>query len=549
MKRNNRIILLFAILYSLCTILGISFLVDDSFSSIQKYPVLFSVGFLCLIFLFDRLLIRLLHAVDQPHEWKWFHRQHGHLYRKFKAQLEEHPMRTTIVSLSVTWLIYIIAFYPGIVSPDPTYEIVQFFQIPNKYSSYVNLIDPHQLLTSHHPVLHAVFIGSCVKLGLLLFHSTNIGLFIYTIVQTSVLMGTLAYTIKFMKEIGTSYRFRFLTLLCYCFVPVFPFYAVTDVKDVFYTCYVILFEIMVFRLVTQKIQWNWKRILSMIGLMILVCLARKNGIYVVAITLFVLLLSRVHRKQVMLLLVCIVSFYTIYNQAILPYFHITPGSPREMLSIPFQQTARYTKYYGDEMSADERKSIDRVLDLSDLAQRYNPERADPVKNKYNPDTTTQDLKNYFKTWAYEFTKHPLVYFEATIANTYGYYSPLKYRPYVYFRDRYILNQFGFDYQHNSLANLRAVLRAYGNSFVWILPFGLLINIGFNTWIVGFMVLYYICRKKYKAILCLVPAFVTFLVCLASPVNAYFRYIMPNVFSLYILAAMFHYFQKKRKDPA
>jgi hypothetical protein len=37
----------------------------------------------------------------------------------------------------------------------------------------------------------------------------------------------------------------------------------------------------------------------------------------------------------------------------LPYFHVTQTSIREVLSIPFQQTARYVKYYGNDVTDNE----------------------------------------------------------------------------------------------------------------------------------------------------------------------------------------------------
>lgn len=54
-------------------------------------------------------------------------------------------------------------------------------------------------------------------------------------------------------------------------------------------------------------------------------------------------------------------------------------SPKEMFSLPFQQTARYVKEYGDEISEEEREIIAKVLDYDSLAEIYEPMTADPVK--------------------------------------------------------------------------------------------------------------------------------------------------------------------------
>ena len=51
-------------------------------------------------------------------------------------------------------------------SPDPSFQLLQYFNINNKYSDYVVLIDKNVILTNHHPVVHTIILGSLVKLEL-----------------------------------------------------------------------------------------------------------------------------------------------------------------------------------------------------------------------------------------------------------------------------------------------------------------------------------------------------------------------------------------------
>ena len=44
-----------------------------------------------------------------------------------------------------------------------------------------------------------------------------------------------------------------------------------------------------------------------------------------------------------------------------------------------------------------------------------------------------------------------------------------------------------------------------------------------------MIAYLIKNKKKKYIIMLMPSIMTFLICLASPVNGYFRYALPIIF--------------------
>ena len=53
-----------------------------------------------------------------------------------------------------------------------------------------------------------------------------------------------------------------------------------------------------------------------------------------------------------------------------------------------------------------------------------------------------------------------------------------------------------------------------------------------------MFTYLFYRKKYKELVYLIPSFVLVLVCIASPVNAYFRYALPFVFGLMLNLGIF-----------
>ena len=92
-----------------------------------------------------------------------------------------------------------------------------------------------------------------------------------------------------------------------------------------------------------------------------------------------------------------------------------------MLSVPFQQTARYVRDYADEVTEEERDAIDRVLDSDTIGEVDDPNISDPVKKTFNEDADSEDLKAYFKVWFQMFLKHPVCYIEATLNNYYGYF--------------------------------------------------------------------------------------------------------------------------------
>jgi hypothetical protein len=457
---------------------------------------------------------------------------------KFLKYFSDHPFIVSLIIMLICWSIYIVAYYPVILSPDPSYQIKQFFGIRTKYADYAILIDESMQITNHHPVLHTLLIGSCLKIGTLI-GNDNLGLFLYSVIQISILACTLSYSIKYMvKNMNIANKVAMIFLIIYSIVPVFPFYAMSAVKDVIFSSFIVLYVILLHRIVTSNGKgFKIHNYLGMLLLMILIILFRNNGIYVIMLSMPVLFI--VLRKKCLpytILFITVLGFNICYNDVILPYFKITPGSVREMLSIPFQQTARYSKYHGEELSEKDIAIIDKVLVYDTLADRYDPELADPVKNKFNKYATDEDLKKYFSVWFDGLVKHPNTYIDATIENVYGYFYPEKLDWYIYAKFDNRIVKDGFDYHYNSLEGLRDVLSGFGTAYAKIPIIGLIANIGFNTWLVLILFMYCLYRKEYKKLVIYLPALISIIVCVASPANTYFRYAFPYILAMPIMIA-------------
>jgi hypothetical protein len=133
--------------------------------------------------------------------------------------------------------------------------------------------------------------------------------------------------------------------------------------------------------------------------MLLMCLFRNNGIYVCLLTLPILLIiNKQNRLKIFILLLSLFGSMQIFNKVIIPALGVSDGSIREALSIPFQQTARLVKYNEGIIQDKDKEIIDKVLVYETLGDRYDPNLSDPVKNKYNPNATKEDLFNYLKVW-------------------------------------------------------------------------------------------------------------------------------------------------------
>lgn len=536
-KRKKVIVTILSILYSTFLIIGNSFIKTNSFKYIEKNIFLNIVTYFIYIMIFYYLINIVFNLIDNKKIKipKMKRIKKIHLYELFN----KNTFLFSLIFMIICWLPYIISFYPVILSPDPSFQIRQYFKIPNKYSTYSIMIDPNVTITNHHPVVHTLLLGTCVKFGTII-NNVNIGLFIYSIIQILILSSTLAYTIKFLKEENIRHIYLFMMLLVYSLVPVFPFYSMSAVKDVIFGSFIIIYIIRLYKLIKDTdIQVN--DYLKTIVLMVLIILFRNNGIHTILLSFPLLLLIKKTCKfklKILTIFLIIISFNFSYNSIILPYFKITPTSVREKLSIPFQQTARYIKEHSEDVTEEEKQIIDKVLVYDTLGERYKREIADPVKNQFNKYTTKEELNAYFKVWFNQLLKHPKTYVEATINNTYGYYYPLKNNWYIYYKFDSRITDDGFNYHYNNLELSRNILSNYGSTYQFIPILNIFVNIGINVWILIFMASYLFYRKKYNELIYLSPSFVLLLVCIASPVNTYFRYALPYVFALMLNFGLF-----------
>ena len=80
-----------------------------------------------------------------------------------------------------------------------------------------------------------------------------------------------------------------------------------------------------------------------------------------------------------------------------PQLGVEKGSVKEVLSIPFQQTARYIKEYPEEVTLKEKKAINDILSYDGIKENYNPEISDFVKNTFR-EGSEDKLDEYFKVW-------------------------------------------------------------------------------------------------------------------------------------------------------
>ncbi len=541
--KSNVLFRLLAVLFSLFMILGYSYAAVGNASLVFGNLAYFGYSCVKLVGYYFLFIVAINIAYDFMCNGKI---KEIKIKNKFIDAFNKHPVLVSAIVILICYMPYIISYYPAIMGYDPANQIKEVMGMHTRYMDSVILLDPNMTITNFNPVLHTLLLGGCFKLGHVM-GSDNLGLFMYTIIQVALVIATLSYSISYMKKEGVNNTFLFIILAIYALVPMYPFYAIGTNKDMIFCCFILLYCIKVYDLIHHE--QTLKKYIEVFLVIIMVVLTRNNGIYTFILSFpFLLIWLKGKRKAILTILIATLLFYVGYNKVLLPTLKISNTSVREILSIPFQQTARYAKEYPEDFTDEDKETIDKILNFDTLATRYNPRLSDPVKNEYNIYTTKDDLVKYFKVWSKGLIKRPVVYIDATIANTYGYFYPGKTMWYLYYKYNTKLANAGFDYHYNGLSVPRKVLNVYGEYFPHIPIVGLLVNIAFMGWVYFFLFVALIIKKQYKYLPLVFIALSFILTNIAGPANTYFRYAMPYIIPLpltfALLYLLFHENEKK-----
>lgn len=474
----------------------------------------FAIALAGYSFLFRRLIALFLCGYGKLAETSWGPR----IVRSFFG---EHCFRNVFLTLLAAWTPVILVSFPGNVSYDAYGQICQVLgTMP--YST-------------HHPLLHTLFMGGTVKLFYLLTGACETGVFVYIICQALMLGAALAYTIGWLKKENRSSAFLALMLGIYLFAPVYSNYVSTAIKDIPYAAAVVWYVVLLAEGVEHRDVLKTKRYQVLFTVAALLCaLLRNNGIYLVLPTGMAASLiwcrgeagRKLPRYMVTFCLLPAI-LYVLVSQSLCAATGAERGSVGEMLSLPFQQTARCLQRHGDELTSEERAAIEAVLgDVDYVAARYNPSSADAVKSLYRKDASGGELMSYIGVWAKLIFKYPASYLEAFFHHVYGLFDPAvsnSVRCEIYEEDFFVRRGLFhnadkvliFLYRFADRISILSILQNAGG-YVWALLV-----------LCGVML-----RRRRDALLLAVPLLVSLLVCMAAPCFfGHVRYAFPIMFTI------------------
>lgn len=432
--------------------------------------------------------------------------------------LQKHTLIKVMCVLLIFWSPYLIASLPGALCVDSQTQLNQVLG----YSAY----------SLHHPMLHTLFMGICIKTGQILLHSANIGLAIYISIQALFLAFSLALSIWAMCRKHVHKLWIYSALVFYCITPLFGYYASLAIKDTPFNSAFLIFMVC-FILLWEKAPMRFLPYLLTISA-VLVCQFRNNGIYTVGFMAFLLLvllfkrsLTKEHFHRLLLPITIAILLHFTINICIAIIYQPLSGYSREMLSIFMQQTARYASNYGYDVTPEELAVLENIFGNTEaLVQNYNPHLSDPIKNMFKMDASFSEIISYLNVWFAQFWRHPDAYFEAFFHGSFGWFYPFVDNASRYYDPGFIFSKPAFT------AGIEEVVSRWYDFFRQIPLLNLLQNVGLYTWLMFASLSYAKRRNLMQRGIYFAPLLLSLMICLAAP--AFFqhaRYGFPILFCI------------------
>ena len=450
-----------------------------------------------------------------------------------KYIFDDHPFISSFIIILICYIPIIIIFYPGVLQNDGVDVIRQFFCYKTWTTNHLNLVDPRVCINTHHSAFYAYVLGSIYKIFSKMGNAT-LGIFCITFIQVIIQILVLAYTMKLLKKLNTNYIVRIIILLLFALLPIFSINAVGIYKDIPLSIICLLLTDLLIEYIYLK-ENNNKKIISIILVSFLLTLISNKGFYIVGIISVILVIYNIKKiKFKSLLFIIPVGLYLIYNSLLLPSLHVTKGNIREILAIPFQQVSRYVVYYGDEVTEEEKKAINGILEYEKISNKYVPGLADRIKDDiFNTNYTDEELNDFIKVYFKLFFKHPGVYVNAYLNMTSGYFDFYKYNGVAYMNTSTWKGEI-VPYGQLKFPKLVSYTKSIVLTSRYVPVFGLIYNLALYVWLLVIFSIYLIIKKKWKYIIPFIPAIVIFLFLFVSPVNGNRRYVYPIMYCMFIL---------------
>lgn len=473
------------------------------------------------------------------------------LIRSYLASLQRHPFRITFLTLSLFYGPLLILSFPGTLNWDNHMQIVQGFRnVENYIPAEVNYVPSWVNLTDHHPLIHTMLLHWCIIIGISLFSSPCVGIFLFTILQVLLVFVVIALAnVLLVKTIRWSSWTPAILLLIFCLHPRIEALMFSLTKDTIYgVSFLGLIISMFLRYFSTRVgRQSVKLTLLFLIFCFSVAIFRNEGKYVVTLVCFAELILL--KKNRLYLSVCIMPILFVFIYAlstVVPHIlQATEANKRDALCIPIQQIARCVASGHLPSKVEDQALLKQMFDEEKLAM-YNPSLADPAKAAARFNGSPDVIVPLGRLWWSFLREYPGICIEATLHHHYMTFYPKS--EYSFFcpsrktddsldlvneKTQYIGVQFGkLPWFYKAFVCIELAR----DKVTSLTPIGtVIVNASSYVWCVILLTFYSLYKRNKEALSLLFPFYIVMLMLVLGPCGGDCqRYISPFYFAFPIL---------------
>ena len=307
---------------------------------------------------------------------------------------EEYVIRTSIRRVLVyagacgfLWCLYLIAFYPGTMSPD-------------------SLDQWRQMLTFSFADTHPVFHTLCNWLITRVWLSPAA----IALVQICFLATVVGFVLVQMEKAGVPRWACGGLAAIFALWPANGMYAVTLWKDVPYSASMLWLTGVLIAVVRTEGRWLYERRnrTHLTVALLFVLMFRHNGVVPVVATLaaMAVMFREEWKRIVRVALMCLMAVFLLKGP-VYSALHVVPAAPWQGMSMPIHQVAAMV-HEGAALDAEERALLERIFPLDLWSKGYNRYTADTVVHHQKFDKAVFDANSgaFARLWLHLAWQHP-----------------------------------------------------------------------------------------------------------------------------------------------
>lgn len=329
---------------------------------------------------------------------------------RFIAWIKAHPFFALWMLNLICYLPYFLTFFPGNCGNDTWLSL--------------SMITGDAPWTNHHPILFTGAMMVVVKAAAFM-NSLTASLGVFTFIQMVSLAATLAYLGSRICKMKVVWPCKAFALLMFALHPFVGMYSVYVTKDVYFSEIMIFLCLKIYDVIKNKGEDFAcpKECVKLAVLFLLSCMLRNNGMYIsVLMAVIFLILYRKYWKQILLIFVCAIGLFKVWQGPVFKSLDIDKQSFAEAASVPLQQIG-YVLWEGKEFSQEDMAFLEELMPVEKVKEVYEPGYTDPYKfdEEFNDDFLNDNVGEFLKVWSHGLVPYFGEYVVAYLHQTLGYW--------------------------------------------------------------------------------------------------------------------------------